>query len=477
MKFIRPLAACATLLLLACSHAPESPNAAAQPADDTTFADGDWHPGVALRRVGDAFGEVIERIVVTPNGGVAAIRRSYRAADDLNGLSTLETFDASGRVLASAPAPQTVIVIDIVVHPSGEFTVVEVHDENLVRPQLWLRRLGADLRTLRETPLRDQPSAHELLMYYFDRQPDGTSVIGKVEPMAASSDGIVHVDPPAWLERHLLLAARGEEAILSALGYGTKIYVLAANLDVLWSRQVMPSTSSTTTLFGMDALTVDGAGRIGVALSVDQEVIQAYERHFARDDIAWSGPFYQTMVTRIAADGQMPTMRLFSHGDADAQPIVAGVALRDDEVTLCGSVHMKNKFQEPNHTMEWDLSWVRGPLSGGPVTSQIIDVKRDDYTIDCKVDANGGVLFAGTNDFVQVDTNSWVEFGQGFLYGVDATGRETSRVALRGPRHTQVQAFARSEGGHVFFAGSFDGPITHTPTTEWNKKAMLGIWH
>ncbi|WP_394845270.1 fimbrillin family protein [Pendulispora brunnea] len=472
MQPIRGLLTCATLLLFACSqdNGP-SPNPPPTDGDTTTFTEGDWHPGVALRRVGDAFQEEMDRIAVTAGGNVAAIRTSHRGQDDRVGTSVLELFDGHGRRLASAAAPATAIMLDIIVHPSGEFTVVEVRGDAATPRALWLRRLGADLHLIHEAPLRDQPTERDRQMYVFERQPDGSEAM-KTEVIPVSGDGIVRPEAIALTRRRFVLAARGEEAILSTFVYGTKVYALAPDLRVLWSRQIMPLTSSTVSLVGQEVLTVDGAGRIGIAFPIDRAMFPAYQRHFDRNDVIWSGPRDQTMVTRISADGQSTVMRLFSHGDdAIVEPNVAGIVLHDEQVTLCGSARVEGKYQEPNRTMEWDLSWVRGNLEHGTVESGVIDLKRDDYAFDCKIDEAGGMLFAGSNDFFAYDTHSWMEPGQGFVYGIDATGHETTRLAFRGPRHTEVRAIDQR-----FFAGTFDGPLTHTPSAEVDKKAMLGVW-
>ncbi|WP_394834686.1 hypothetical protein LVJ94_50140 [Pendulispora rubella] len=469
MTATRRVLTCVTFLLCGCNHTSDSTNDPPGGRDDTPFAEGDWHTGVPLRRVGDAYRDEIARVVVTPSGNVAAIRRAQQSRRDFYVSSALETFDPQGHRLASAGSPPMTFLADVVVHPSGEFTVVEVRRDGPVLQSVWLRRLGADLHLIRETALRDEPPMHERLVYEFELQPDGTSVLGKVQPLPVPGDGIVHVDFVPGPLRHLVLAARGEEAILSTLGFGTKVYALTPDLHVIWSRQVLPIVRSWTVSLGQESLTVDGAGGIGIAFPVDGEVFQAYEQHFGRDDRAWSGPSYQTMVTRLSADGRSATMQLFHHGETRAAPMVSGIAMRDDRVALCGSVRV-DRFQATNQSMEWDLSWVRGTLSSGTAESGAIDVKRNDYTLDCKFDANDGVLFSGVNDFVQQDTGMWVELGQGFLYGIDAMGRETARLSLRGPRHTEIRSF-----DHEFFGGTFDGPLPASGV-EYAEKAMLGTW-
>lgn len=469
-------------LLFACGADSPDPPEPPEPPDDTdAFTQGDWHPNVSLRQVGTEWKERVQRVVALPSG-VAVLRQSKLTASDLQGVSSVETFDAEGHRVATSTAAATTVIMDLVAHTSGELTLVEARvGADKFRGAVWLRRLGPDLRTLRETPLRDHAPEHELLTYEFDIQPDGSSKLGTIGSRTLPADDIVTTWAGGWRGRHFILAARGEEAVLSAWSYGTKVYALGPELAVLWSRQVMPEHSWMTTISPREAIAVDDAGNVAIAFPLDKETVEAYVRHYEQPAVAWSGPFLQTMVTRIAADGTGAASRLFGHeGGDDSFWSAGGVTLRGDEVTLCGSVRVRNKFQEPNHTMEWDLGWARGSIpfvgAGSAIAMHIIDVKRDDLATACASDDRGGIVFAGVNDFLQVDSNSFVEFGQGFLYAVDAEGRETSRRTLRGPRHTEVATFDRAPDGRIYFGGSFDGPITHTPEAEMMAKGMLGVY-
>ncbi|WP_394821419.1 hypothetical protein [Pendulispora albinea] len=465
---------------MACSdsNAP-APTPTPTPQQDThTFADEPWHPGVRLRRVGDAFAEHVPRVVVTPSGNIVALRGSRAEKGELPGVEVVEMVDPDGRMLGSMAGPPDRAGLDLVVHPSGELTLIELRPSaSKNEKEVWLRRLGADLRTLREAPLRDRPSEHELLTYFLATQPDGSPVIDKVESRPAPADDIVRIDFVKWAQGHVRLAARGEEVLVGAWTYGTKVYALGADLEVRWSRQVMPESPSTVTVFFPEVLTVDEAGRIGIAFPVSAPLLEAYKRHFGREDIPpYKGPsYFQTMVRRITADGRKDTGRTFDYGDrADIDYLdVVGMALRGDEVTLCGSVRIKNKLHIPNQTEEHDLGWLHGNIEGGAVQARAADLLRQDYAHTCRVDAKGGLTFAGTNDFLQVDTNSWMEFGQALVYAVDAEGKETARITFRGPRHTEITTFDWTKRGAVVFGGTFDGPVTHTEDQRSN--GMLGV--
>ncbi|WP_394835032.1 hypothetical protein LVJ94_51895 [Pendulispora rubella] len=473
---VRTLAACAVVPFLACSDSEPAPAPPPEPVDIAPFAEGDWHAGVALRRVGTAYQEKVQRLVALPSGGVAVVRFSKAARNQLDATSIVETFDSAGARLASLAVPEKTAVVDLTVHPSGELTLVEARmGEKWGYGQVWLRRLAPDLRVLAEAPLRDRPSEHERLLYRFARQPNGgLEVIDKVETMTVPEDGIVPTWYGAWHNGHFLLAPQGEDIVLSAWSYGTKVYALGADLGVRWSRQVMPEHSWMTTGSPSEGLVVDRAGGVTVAVPIDAETVQAYDRHFGRAPVVWSGSKFQTLVTRIAPDGRESTARIFGHTE-NGHWSAAGIGVHGDDVILCGSLRMGDKFKEPNHTMEWDLGWFRGNMTDGTVEAHVIDLQRDDLANACKVDADGNIVFAGVNDFVQVDTNSWVQFGQAFLYAIDSGGNEISRHILRGPRHTGIEAFDGNVQGKVYFGGSYDGPITHTPDTEWAYKAMLGV--
>lgn len=86
-----------------------------------------------------------------------------------------------------------------------------------------------------------------------------------------------------------------------------------------------------------------------------------------------------------------------------------------------------------------------------------------------------GFCLAGELGTRFVDTRSQVEFARGYVLALGTDGHRVDLVTLRGPRHNLIDSLAPRSDGSVVFAGSTDGPITHTDPSEWNATALIGV--
>jgi hypothetical protein len=73
-----------------------------------------------------------------------------------------------------------------------------------------------------------------------------------------------------------------------------------------------------------------------------------------------------------------------------------------------------------------------------------------------------------------VDTNSEIEDGKGLLVTLSPDFQVVQSIALAGPRDVQVTECRFRPDGSVIFAGSRNGPLTHTDPSMLNNDGMLG---
>jgi hypothetical protein len=74
---------------------------------------------------------------------------------------------------------------------------------------------------------------------------------------------------------------------------------------------------------------------------------------------------------------------------------------------------------------------------------------------------DGSILFAGTNDYLHVDTNSVVEEGSGLLLQVSSAGSVIRDLRLQGPRHVHSTDWS---GGRAARLSSWGGTTGRPPT-------------
>jgi hypothetical protein len=278
---------------------------------------------------------------------------------------------------------------------------------------------------------------------------------------------------PTPRHARLRAAVLGEEVVFVAMTHGVKLYRWDAGLQTRWSTQVMPANYFNALLYSdQEQLAWDEQGNLLVAWSMFASQAEAWRLHFGRT-LSWRGGRQDIVVLRFGQDGRFQLARTF--GGEGNEVELAGLAVHRGEVVL-GAMENLLKSDRPNDTTEWDLVLMRGRLEDGALSlHRTLHVSREDWLHDFRVDARGHCYFAGTTDFVQVDTNSWIEPGKGLLLKTDENGERLGLLELTGPRHVAVTHLALRPDGTLQFGGTSDGPLTHTPLDAWFNETVLGL--
>ncbi|OJT21637.1 hypothetical protein BO221_27940 [Archangium sp. Cb G35] len=437
-----------------------------QAPDEVTLTQREGWPGaVQVRRTGEAFSGNVLQLETDPEGRIWLIRgEKANGASDKDAVTTLEVYGADGRRALSLAHEEGVLPWRFALHPSGEVTLfefVKAADARTVR--LRLRRLSPEGAVMRERLFEDEGRAEERIYYDLDQ-----------EQILSTSTG---TDPrdvwPIPKYARLRAVVLGEEAVFMAMTHGVKLYRLDAELQTRWSAQVMPANYWNELLNAdQEQLARDEQGNILVAWSMISSQARAYRLHFGRE-LPWSGGRHDIVVQRFGQDGQFQLARTFGREGDEVE--LAGLAVHQGEVVL-GAMENILKSDRPNDTTEWDFVLMRGRMEDGVLSlHRTLDISREDWLNDFRVDARGHCYFAGTTDFVQADTNSWIEPGKGLLLKTDENGERLGILTLTGPRNVEVTHLAFRPDGTIQFGGKSDGPLTHTPPGEWFNETVLGL--
>jgi hypothetical protein len=127
--------------------------------------------------------------------------------------------------------------------------------------------------------------------------------------------------------------------------------------------------------------------------------------------------------------------------------------------------------------MEWDVMLGRARLDDAAEDYRTLDLSRDDFAWALAEAPGGGFVLGGRTDYVQVDTNSEVENGKGLFLTLAADLTKQATVELVGPRDVKVSALRMRCDGSVVFAGTRDGPLTHTDPSMTNNDGVWGVLH
>lgn len=433
-------------------------------ADDVAFAPREgWPADAPARQVGSASWGAISQLAVDPRGCIWMIRRE--GPDAISATGVLEIHGLGGQKLRALAWEKDVEPVHFVLHSNGDVTLFEVQRVSTRGEQrLRLRRLDARGRLLAERLFEDAGRPEERVRY---ATWDGSLATEPLEGDMALWSG-------SW-STHIQAVAQGDGLFFVAWTYGVKLYRLDASLQTLWDVQVMPDSDELGRGSTQEQLTLDERGNVLVAWNLNERQAEAYRRHFDRP-LPWRGDVHAIAVQRYSPEGTLQHTQTFGHSGPSGGPErVRGIALRGGELLLGADVHAI-KHDRPNDTLESELLLFRGGMEDGVQSlDRVLDVSREDALEDFKVDAEGACYLAGITDALQVDTNSLVEDGKGLILRTGVEGGERQVLTLPGPRNVVVQRIALTPDGGVVFAGTFDGPITHTPAGEGHQKTMLGF--
>jgi len=448
---------CAALLLLVGCGMAKGKAASPEELDSVDLAPSPgWPAGVLARSVPASFRTAITALEVDSRGKVWLLRDEFSGPTRFDGTPVLERYAPAGHLERRIAFPARSRVSGLVIHPSGAVSVFVLRDaDGDGQYSLEIDRLSPDGEPVAATAFEELPGPRENLFY------DG---------------GGVHQLPPdrpfaLGPNSHVVGVADGEGLYLVAeWTYGFKLYRFDAADRRLWGAQVMPANVGTAFEF-LPALVARDDGAVYVATQIFGEDVHIYGEHFGRDPLTPLGT-YDALVQKFAADGTFAGARLFG-GAAVDEP--AAMTARDGEILIAGAARI-TKHDLPNRTMEWDVALMRGRVDGAsPLEYRTIDLARDDFGWALAELPDGHLIVGGRTDYVQVDTNSEIENGKGLLLTLAPDLTQEAVLELPMPRDVQVHALRALPDGSLLFAGTRDGPLTHTDPSMTNNDGFWGL--
>jgi hypothetical protein len=414
-----------------------------------------WPGDLAVRAAGTAFRSSVTRLAVDPRGPVWLLADEWPDGAASLGAPLLTRYRENGRQEQEIRFDDGALGRDVVVHPSGEVSVVLLAPDGADgRYRLEVQRRAADGALLRRMLLDDAPAPGEDV--YYDDSGAHTAELASPPRLSWNS--------------HASAVADGEALYLVAWTYGAKLYRLGPDLATAWSTQIMPANVGMAFNFLRELLAIDEAGRVAVAYQIFEDDVAIYNEHFHRAPLAPIDT-YDVLLQWFDPDGTPGGAQIFGGPGGDAP---TAMIVRAGGVLVTGGVR-RHKLDLPNRKKEWDLFVVQGSAErAAPDAYATIDVARDDFAWGMVEAADGSVYLAGQTDYVQVDTNSIVEDGKGLLLALSPDLQQRRSVVLPGPRDVIVQSIAIAGDGRLVLAGTRDGPLTHTEESMRFNEAFWG---
>ncbi|HMG53340.1 MAG TPA: hypothetical protein VK601_07655 [Kofleriaceae bacterium] len=312
-------------------------------------------------------------------------------------------------------------------HPSGEVTLaVFASTAGPVTAALVVTRFAADGSVLRTAYIDD----------------DGAPV---VDGHAAYQYG-----------NDLDCASEGEDLFLVTSTLDLRLYRLAPDLSVRWSRPVMPLTQNILNqrVF-IDTRVVVANDRDGgavTAMTLWSEDRAAFAASFGAALPATSGAA-DVLVTRFSADGTRGPAGLLG---GPAAELVRGVRADGDRVSVLTQITVP-----ATHDIDMVL------LAGGPALDHTdeaiaINLCDEDEVFDVIAGAGGGFVVAGSACATPGDTSTRV----GFVATLGSDGRRQGVTWFTSQRDTTVEALAPAAAGELALAGIRNGPTTTGQSTS-----------
>jgi hypothetical protein len=256
----------------------------------------------------------------------------------------------------------------------------------------------------------------------------------------------------------------GEDLFLVASTLDLRLYRLAPDLSVRWSRPVMPLTPNLVTQrLLVDSRVVvanDPGGGAVAAMTLWSEDRAAFAASFGTALPATSGAA-DVLVTRFGADGTRGMTGLLG---GPAVELVRGV--RAD----AGRVSVLTQITVPaTHDIDMVL------LAGDPTLEHTdeavaINLCAEDEVFDVIADAGGGFVVAGSACATPGDTSTRV----GYVATLGPDGRRQGVTWFTSERDTRVEALAPGAAGELALAGIRNGPTT-APGQSASNEGWVGI--
>ncbi len=467
---LRPLPVIApVVLLLACG----SEMTTGDDDDPTTTFDerAGWPAEVRARTAGDGVVNQLPRLRIAEGGEVYALRREkpgWLSYDPRELTSSISRYAADGTLLYAFDGGGDVLV-DVVVHPGGQLTTLALRSvPGEDRFHIVLARRQPDGSTMFEQALDDEVSEHDRQFYTVT---DSTIESETLPPWI--EDGHTVVTGSQWLyfNADYRLSLLDGVLYMTAPVFGLRIYRLSDSLVPVWAQTVVPVSDGW--LFASEPqIATDRDGTVWVTSGTDPETARIQEVHFGTA-ITPRPTTPAALLSRFdATTGQRRENLIVD------TPTVVALRVEDGIATVVGRSRIR-KFDRPNDTTEWDVFLAHASATE-VLDHRLIDVMREDLAYDGAFLDDGRIAVVGTFDFLQVDTNSWVENGSGMVLLLDRDGAPLHVSALRGPRHVEVTACAVA-GDTLYVGGKLDSYITHTcdddrSGKDCHNRAFVGRW-
>ena len=435
-----------------------------------------WGNDIAYRTIESQDKNLVDKVIYSEQGTSCFINRQTSIGSQklkTEWPSTVECLNIKGEQVITHQAQGTGIIKDLLFKSDGSLVIAELIDferdaDHLKTFYLQLIHYSATGILLKKQILIDAPNQDELYYYSVNNGEINRKII----------DDLVDGDKPTLPSTSLVkLVLHQDDIYILAYTYGIKVYQLTDDLLVNWDVQVMPAYTYLWThmLQSQADMTISAEGQVYVAFDLWAEDTQAYNIHFDRS------------INIAAGQGGIAIEMFSSTGEYQRSLLLDNVEQTENITAIIhhnqslwlGSNVRRSKEQTAGGTTEWDILLAKlSPESGDTLGYHYIHHDQEDIAYDFKLLPNDNFIFSGSTGFVQVDTNSKVSYGDGFLLEVTPEGQIIGSAVLSKPRDVAISSIAVLESNLIMFSGSFDGPITHTCDTDTSlcyQSGMVGI--
>jgi hypothetical protein len=368
-------------------------------------------------------------------------------------LRMLAWIDASGRELRRRGATEGRELLDAVVHPSGEITIVEASSDGFV-----LVRLGASGDVHGETWLVDEA-------IFTDPPTMGASE--SRSPIEVVTHDVARI---AVVGEGAFLATRtGRHSVIAYhVDFGGSAFAIRTRTLVVPAHSITPSAlnGGTYDTFGqLDAhygvsVAVDssGIGWVGVehARMDAGAMVKAHEKVFG-EKLVTDPDWLDVFVTRVSLSGKRLGTSVVS--TPDDEQLYALRAAND-------GVYALGRSERWNAEGTGFDALVAHIDTKGTVDLRTFDVERGDVAFDALPAKDGGVIVVGASGYRQNPSGASIsEESHTFVRWLRADGTVTRLHAPDGPRHSEARFVLEGEEDFVV-GGMIDGPGTHSADSD-----------
>jgi hypothetical protein len=377
------------------------------------------------------------------------------------------------------------VISDIGFLENGNLVLLEIlntkNENYTVQGFLKITTLNKLREKVADTYLQYTPAEHEKTFYeltWNSLVPSSVSTAYEITPSFSQPTFTKKTLIPFRTSEQTSIKISGNNLYVMAHSYfGLHLYYYDINLELDWAQQVMPMYDSLLSWNVRSAFSVDERGYIYVATGLVRQVALVWENHF---DEHINGEINESEILVMSYDEQGNYLTNHMVGSNDVL-ILADISVDSERILVSSSNRIK-KLTDASGSTEWDLvlTELSLDLALSPNYS-VLNFDQEDSIAGHLPLENNELLVWGSNGYRQVDTNSQVSNGKGFIKKIMLIPGKTAEITadvsyLDGPRDVGISAVLKIEGGKLLVAGSFDGPITHTAADSLYQKVMVGTY-